>query len=202
LPPTTLQQLAQRAARGDEAAFELLHHRLVGGLVRYLQRRTGEPVRVVEELAQTTWVEVWRSLQAGRYDPGRAAFSTFLYAVGAKVVLRHRRRRGRRRGRSLEDLPEEHLAHPGEDLGDLLDLCDQIEALRRCLDGSCGCLAEDERRILGGIARGLPEREVARQVGVPPSTAHDRKRAAFRKLRDCLQRSGRLPPGTGHGRGE
>ncbi len=97
----TLQALALRAGQGDESAFAELHARLEGGLKRFFFQRTGGGGDLIEELAQRTWVEAWRSLKAQRYDGGRAAFSTYLYGIGYKLLLRHRSALGRLPGTSL-----------------------------------------------------------------------------------------------------
>src|SRR5262249_62173172 len=86
-----LAELAAAAMSGNEAAFEQIHRRLSGGLIRFfLTRARGRP-SVAEELAQTTWVHLWRSLRERRYDPSRAAISSFVYAICHNVCLQHRR---------------------------------------------------------------------------------------------------------------
>src|SRR5882672_7914335 len=87
-----LQHLAAQALAGDESAFETLYRRLHGGLHRFLLRRVAGSAEVAEELAQRAWVEVWRAFQEQRYDPTRAAVTTYVYAIGYKIWLQHCRR--------------------------------------------------------------------------------------------------------------
>src|SRR5690606_14994005 len=98
-----LADLGIAAAGGDRAAFELVHQRLGGGGRRLVLERTGGRADVAEELAQRTWVGVWQSINAGKYDPARAAISTFVYAVASKVWLQHLRGSARATG-SVEAL--------------------------------------------------------------------------------------------------
>src|SRR5215470_7244498 len=81
-PGAELPELAAAAMSGNEAAFEQIHRRLSGGLIRFFLTRTRGQASVAEELAQTTWVHLWRSLRDRRYDPARSAISTFVYAIG------------------------------------------------------------------------------------------------------------------------
>src|SRR5947207_2359154 len=92
---SSLQHLTLRAAGGDQAAFAALHQRLGGGLFRLFMDRTGGRSELADDFSQKTWVAVWQALIAGKYDPGRAAISTFIYAVGYRVWLQHMRTAGR-----------------------------------------------------------------------------------------------------------
>ena len=92
---SSLQHLTTRAAGGDEGAFAALHQRLGGGLFRLFLDRTGGRSELADDFSQKTWVAVWQALIAGKYDPARAAISTFVYAVGYRVWLQHMRSTGR-----------------------------------------------------------------------------------------------------------
>ncbi|MEE8141996.1 MAG: RNA polymerase sigma factor [Planctomycetota bacterium] len=184
----SLAVLAQRAQEGADVAFEELHHRLGGGLKKFLFQRTGAPEDVIEELAQRTWVEAWRALSARKYDPSRAAFSTFLYGIGYKLLLRHRTgiERSARVFCSLEESRFPALAEQA-DPGELLDFCALLEALRSCLDES---LDDEERQVVERCTSGATERSLAMFLQVAASTVHARKKAAYEKLRRCLAQKG------------
>lgn len=191
--PPSADALALRVLDGDELAFEQLHRRLGGGLRRFFQRRVRGQPDLVEELSQTTWVEVWRALHAGRYDPGRARISTFIYAVGYKMLLRHFRaaQRGPGGAQSVMDrdfVPTATAAAPD----DLLHSCELIDAVRDCLreTGTRHGLTDEERVIVAGVVSGDSERALAERLGIAPSTVNARKRSAFEKLRACLVRKG------------
>jgi RNA polymerase sigma factor (sigma-70 family) len=194
---TSLAALAERALAGDEPAFEELYRRLDGGLQRFLSRRGGTTGELVEELAQRTWVAVWGALHAGRYDPRRSAFSTFLYAVGYKVWLQHRRQ-ARTGPQPLDDVEGllDGLLHDLNDPADALDLGELLDAVRACIasHATAGALTADERAVLQGVTAGESERALAARLGVAASTINARKASIYGKLRECLARKGFGPP--------
>ena len=191
--PPTLDQLAKRARDGDERSFEELHRRLAGGLRRFLARRVGGSGQVLDELSQAAWVEVWRAIRDGRYDPERGRLSTFLYAVGYKMVLRHfrdlRRKREKREPMDGEGrIPPAVPDRPDE----LLAWCESIDALRDCLyDGDTpNRLTDEERAVVAGVVAGESERALGEQLGIAASTVNARKKSAFQKLRKGLAARG------------
>lgn len=191
--PPTVDTLALRAMDGDEAAFEELHRRLGGGLRGFFHRRIGGDNDLIEELSQNTWVEVWRTLRGRRYDPDRARITTFIYAIGYKMVLRHARAARRKRATGpLDDcdaLVETWLRELPEDL---LHCTELIDAVRDCLHrtGTPFSLTEEERAAVVGAAGDETERTLARRLGVAASTVNARKKTAYTKLRLCLARKG------------
>lgn len=183
-----LVTLAARAARGDDDAFENIYRRLDGGLRRFFVRRGVTGAELVEELAQRTWVEVWLALREGRYDATRAAVSTFVYAVGFKVWLQHRRR-ARQDGRQVEEnglgfaLAVSQFADPG----DALDLAERVERVRSVLRCGGAGLSDDELRLLRAVASGGSERALAQEFGVAASTINARKAIVLKKLRTHIE---------------
>lgn len=188
-----LAALADRAARGDDAAFEALHQRLDGGLRRFFGRRSGADPGTLDELASQTWTVVWQALRNGRYDPTRSAFTTYLYAVGYKIWLQHRRQRSRA-ALPLDGL-DEFVAGEDSSAGDpsgTIALAELIDAVRDCLDQATtrAALTLDERQIVEGVIRGATERELARTLNIAASTVNARKQSAYKKLAACLRRKG------------
>jgi RNA polymerase sigma factor (sigma-70 family) len=176
--------LSARAAAGDRAAFEALHRRFAGGLSRLFLARTGGRVEPAEDLSQRTWMACWRSLQAGRYDPSRAAFSTFLYAIGTNIWREHLRRHGR--APDIESHEDLSFIVGGDDPSAAQRLAELLEDLRACLRGEGESLSPEDRWILRAVSSGASDREMARDLGVAPSTMNARKRAALDRLRRWL----------------
>lgn len=186
----SLKQLAARALAGDDEAFEELHRRLGGGLRKFIARRVGDDEERVEELAQEAWVAAWQSLRRGSYDPEQAAFSTFLYAIGMKMVLRSRRSQARTSGwTSLDAALSELLPGPAEDPHAALELARRVDCLRRALADQT-LFSEEERRLLEGLAAGRTERELAVELNWAPSTAHTHKKRVLSRLRRHLESQG------------
>lgn len=199
--PDDSRRLAIDLARGERAAFETVYRRLSGWLRAELADRlasSGLDRAGAEELAQAAWAEVWRSVAAGRYDAQRAAVSTYIYAVALNVWRRHARDAARARSR-LDRAAEvaatraADAPNPANDPSDVAGLAETIDLVRRHAFG----LADDkgpgagseEAHVLRLLAEGLSDRELAQRLGVSPSTAHARKRAALDGLAASLRRA-------------
>jgi RNA polymerase sigma-70 factor (ECF subfamily) len=187
-----LTQLAERAQTGDRGAFERLVRRFDPGLKRILLRRGGGDATLADELAQETWVAVWTALSKQRYDPRKAAISTFIYAVAHKRWVQHLRRRGSRPvlgglDAALFDVPDDT-----ENPASLLHAAEKLDALRDCLHESDRALSlgQEERRVVIGLSSGETERSLSAEMGLAASTIHARKLSAYKKLRLCLAAKG------------
>jgi RNA polymerase sigma-70 factor (ECF subfamily) len=84
--------LLERAAAGDFEAFGAIFRRYQQVVYRFGRAMTGCPT-AAEDITQEVFVAVFADL--ARFDPGRAAFSTYLYGV-ARNLSRERLRRERR----------------------------------------------------------------------------------------------------------
>lgn len=155
---------------------------------------------MAEDLAQRTWASVWQAIDSGRYDPARAAITTFVYAVAQN----HWRQWSRGTVESRTTVTDAPDPIAGEDPAELVAEAELIDAVRRCVRGAApeSGLTEMDREVLNLIAggSGLTDRALAEQLAVSPSTAHARKRSALDGLRRYLHRiagEGR-PERTGH----
>lgn len=172
---------------GDAAAFEREHHRLAAWVRRSFHQRTGGRTDAVEELGQRTWLAVWEAVSTGRYDPSRAAMTTFVYAV-ATNIWRQWAKQQRRAGAIVAEGPEGEDDRAGE-AGDVLADAELIDAVRACVHGRVDAgLDSAEREVLRLVAAGETDRALAERLGVAASTAHARKKAAMEKLRGYLSR--------------
>jgi len=180
-----------------------LHRALSPGLTRHLAKALKEPADPpsdrVQELAQRTWIAFWQALRDGKYDPAKASLSTYLYAISHTMRLRLAREEGRQsRHDSTSDLDQS--AEPSPEPADLLELAAHIDRVRSLLSGQHGDLSPEERAALRGIGEEQTDRELARRLGISPSTAHARKKTALQRLADLLSRPigepRRAPPGA------
>lgn len=180
---------------GDEAAFESLHRRIGPGLRRMLaQRMPGGSDADLDDLCQRVWVAIWNALRSGTYQPERAAFTTFAYAVAYRTWLYHARQSAAHRQRFASVEVDESIAGPlagGEADADFARL---LEVLRAVLRGETAePLSADDRALLRAIAEGESDRAMAARLGLSPSTANARKQAALGKVRRLLSRLGFAP---------
>jgi RNA polymerase sigma-70 factor (ECF subfamily) len=129
-----------------------------------------------EDLTATTFERAMRN--AGRYDPRRAAMSTWLLAIAQNALIDHFRYAGRR--------PEEHgdvdfdaLPHPAFD--------EPREGLAPELEAALGGLDDRERQVValrfGGELRG---KEIASVTGLTEANVHQILSRSLRRLRRAM----------------
>jgi RNA polymerase sigma-70 factor (ECF subfamily) len=151
------QSLLERVRRGDAGGAEVLFERYAPALLRFADRMLSNR-ESAEEVTQEVFVKVIS--RAHQYD-GRAAVSSWLFAIAANAC-RDRRRRDRRAAvvplDSIADLPSR-----GEGIETRLASRERSAAVRRALEG----LSEEQREALV-LARyhGLPYAEIARVLGI------------------------------------
>lgn len=85
--------IIKQAREGDEDAFGQLVHTYHDRLMGLLMRVARDPV-LAQELAQQTWIKVWRNLPKFK---GRSSFFTWLYSIATRTALDHFRKVGRRK---------------------------------------------------------------------------------------------------------
>ena len=90
--------LMLRVKRGDRAAFEELVARYQQPVLSFIYRTLPDATEA-EDLAQGTFVQVWKS--AARYEPS-AKFSTWLFTIARNLCLNEFRRRSRHPAVSLD----------------------------------------------------------------------------------------------------
>ena len=87
-----IDDLSERAQRGDKAAFELLVAKYQRKLVRLLSRFIRDPTEV-EDVAQEAFIKAYRALPSFRGD---SAFYTWLYRIGINTAKNYLVAMGRR----------------------------------------------------------------------------------------------------------
>lgn len=184
--------LSRQIAAGDREAFERAHRILAAPLKQMLVRWSGGQRALAEELSASAWMQAWRAVCAHRYDPQRASFVTFVYAIAHRLWLRQRRQwavRQRIEQKLEQQRGTPRLEHP-DPAGDLHE-AELIDAVREALRTACdGWLEAQELRVLRGLCEGQSERALAAALGVAASTVHARKQSALRKLGTYLRRKG------------
>ena len=98
--------IIKRAGRGDEAAFESLVHQYHDRLMGLLMRTARDPL-LAQELAQQTWIKVWKNLPKFK---GQSSFFTWLYSIATRTALDHFRKV--KRQNEVEYLDEIEGAEP------------------------------------------------------------------------------------------
>lgn len=171
-----------RTPPGDQTLTDW-HARFARAVRRWFLDRSGGRHDAADDLSQRTWAALTATLARGGYDPSRSAPSTFVYAVMHNTWRQHAAALARD-ARAPALAPDAPL--PGEsdptDAAALAELVEQVRSLLTDPDR----LEPDTRHVLGLIASGVSDRALAERLGVSPSTAHDRKRAALQQMRLAL----------------
>ncbi|HEV2781041.1 MAG TPA: ECF RNA polymerase sigma factor SigK [Actinophytocola sp.] len=172
-------ELLQRVARGDEAAFERLYDLLIGPVFGLVRRVVRDPAQS-EEVVQEVMVELWRT--ATRYSPGKGSAMTWA------MTLAHRRAVDRVRSAQSATDREDRVARgaaarPFDEVAEQVTMRLEHEQVRRCLS----TLTDVQREsIMLAYYGGRTYREVGELLGTPLGTVKTRLRDGLIRLRDCL----------------
>ncbi|HEV2148639.1 MAG TPA: sigma-70 family RNA polymerase sigma factor [Longimicrobiaceae bacterium] len=179
--PADDRALVRGMAAGDEAALAALYDRWSTLVHSVAAQAVADPDDAAEVVGEVFW-QAWR--QAGRYQEGRGAVSTWLAMIARSRALD--RVRARRRVRETESpaAPGALLAVAAE--GDPLQGAESAER-RDLLAQALGALPSDQRESMElAYFRGMSQSEIAAHTGQPLGTIKTRVRLAARKLRDRL----------------
>lgn len=98
-------ELANRARKGDNAAFGVLVQRYQGPIYSFALHFFRAP-DMAEDVAQETFLRAYRFLHS--YDDSRR-FITWLYSIARNICIDRHRERVRKEGISLDDVPPNML---------------------------------------------------------------------------------------------
>ena len=169
-----------------DAALADLRGVLLRGLRRALSGRAGADDALIEDLAQEATLRVLGRLDGYR---GESRFTTWAVTVAVRVALTELRR-PRWRDVSLDRLAAEDRRDPPStapgppreaERREILDL------LRRTLEGG---LTERQRTALVGELRGMPQEEIARQLGIGRNALYKLGHDARKRLKERLVAAG------------
>ncbi len=174
--------LLQACARGDTAGLGVLFDRYHDDVRRFLSRLAGADAHQLEDLTQTTFLEV---LKAARGFRGHAAVKTWIFGIAANVVRHHVRAEARRRLFTSVFVREEPPAPAPVDavLSRRRHLQDAAQAVSR--------LPYDQRvAFVMCDVEGISGVDVATALGVPPGTVWRRLHEARKRLRADVDAAG------------
>lgn len=169
------RDIVQRAARGDQEAYEALV-RLASDRLYAIAYRILRDQYLAEDALQQTLVTIWNELPRLR-DPDR--FDAWSYRLIVRASTAEARRE--RRGQHVPLLPDDaDVSRAADDYRAVADR-DQLERGFRKL-------TPDQRAILVlQHFMGLPLAEIADVLGIPVGTAGSRLHYATRALRAAIE---------------
>ena len=172
--------LVQRLRAGDGEALSELFQRYSGMLLGLAQRILGNAAEA-EEVLQEVFLQIWG--QVSRYDPTRAALSTWVVMITrSRSIDRLRSRRVAERTATAAHQEKSHLHTSPRGTRDVL-----MEERRERLDREMAELPAEQRRVLEmAFFGGMTQSEIAEKTGTPLGTVKTRSLLAMKKLRKAL----------------
>jgi RNA polymerase sigma factor (sigma-70 family) len=165
------------AERRDHSAFARLFDRFATRIETYL-RRLGAERALAEDLTQEVMLVIWQ--QAWRYDPTRAAASTWIFTIARNRLidaLRRQRSEQKPDGDAIEVLA-----------GDDTEQSFYLTQLQRYLRHAVTLLPSEQNQLIEqGYFRDKTQATLADELDLPLGTVKSRQRLALGRLRRHLE---------------
>lgn len=172
---------ARLLARDEGALREAIT--AYGNLVHGMARRVlGEP-SLAEEVAQDTFLALWR--RPGAFDPERGSLLSFLLAVARNKAIDLVRKEESRRRRADALIAESKV--PGRTVGD--GEANRIDERNEVKEALAKLSNVQREAIVLAYFGGRTYREVAVELGIPEGTAKTRLRDGLSRLRELMSTS-------------
>jgi RNA polymerase sigma-70 factor (ECF subfamily) len=160
-------------------AFARLYDEHIGALFNYCLYRVGDPA-VAEDLTADIFERAWRARR--RYDPDRASFATWLFAIARRRVIDWQRRQGRRPTVNLD----EDLASPRPGPAVRAEQAEERRRLHRLIQN----LPEESQELIAlKFGAGMTNRRIAEIVGKSETAVGSALYRLVRKLRGQWEES-------------
>lgn len=173
-----LEPLMRKVALGDRDAFAAVFDALSGAVYGVALRVARDPA-LAEEIAQETFLDVWR--RATRYDPARASVRTWVTTIAHRRAVDVVRSSEAARRRDAQSIPEV-VSH--EEAAEKLIADEEQSQVRDCMDTLTDIQQESIRLA---YYSGYTYPEVATLLEKPLPTIKTRMRDGLIRLRDCLE---------------
>lgn len=171
-------ELAQKAAKGDIAAFEEIYwkyHRRVFGVCYQMTKSVTE----AEDATQKVFLQLFRKIDSFR---GESAFSTWLHRLTVNQVLMHFRIDKARKEQTTEDgemLETGHLHKTKQTVHRVIDRLELDKAIAKLPDGY-------RKVVILHDIQGFEHDEIAQILGCASGTSKSQLFKARQKLRKML----------------
>ena len=167
----TADALIQRIAVGDMSALESLYSAMYGEIFAYLRSMLGGDSHSAEDLAQDTFIRVYR------YAPKFAAMGqgrAWVYRIAGRLAFTHLSRNSSVSGELDANMPAN-------------DDVEESAVNSRAIAEAMAALSPEEKQVVSLHAvSGLTLREISEILGQPIGTVKWRHAEAVKKLRALL----------------
>lgn len=174
--------LVRAIAEKQEQALARLYDMYSGALFGCLLRILGQREEAEEVLLEVFW-QAWE--QADRYDPGRGAPFTWLFAIARSRALDRVRAR-RRQAATVGAAAMEQLRDPAQPENPEVHVL--FRELRGQVQAALARLPPEQREAIAlAYYEGLTQVEIAARTGTPLGTVKTRVRLGLLRLREMLK---------------
>ena len=174
----TDEELAARAAKGDQEAFAAIYKRWSTRVMRFAVARLRDR-EDAEDVAQEVFTALLKCLPSYR---GESRFGTWLLGIAFHVICRHQRRRSRAALVPLEEVENVAESHVPSAEGQL----DAARTLARCADLLAARTTAAQREIFWmHYGENRNTLEVAKRLRRSPETVRAQLCRARRALREA-----------------
>ena len=176
-------EFLHRLQAGDEAAFRDLLERWQRPVLNFVYRLTGDSA-AADDIAQETFVRVYRGVGAFRPDRGGGTFSTWLFQIARNAALDHLRHGRRHPAESLDPAAAETSGFLGT--APAANMAVMHRETGEEIAAAVQALPEDQRTAL--VLAEYEERSVAEIAAVMKCSAKSVEARLYR-ARQTLRRS-------------
>lgn len=160
--------------------FAELYRAHIGAVYNYCLFRVGNGA-VAEDLTADTFERAWRAHP--RYEPERAEFATWLFAIGRRVVADWERQRARRPLVTLEEQQPDSRPSPEAEV----EAAESAQQLRQLV---LGLPPQEQELIALKFGAGMSNRQIAALLGKGESAIGSALFRAMQKLRMQVRNTG------------
>ena len=173
--PSDAELILAALERDDRGAFSQLVQRHQSQVRTVLRRLTRGDAALADDLAQETFVLVWRNLKAFRFE---ARFSTWIYRIAFNAWQSHARRK-----REVPMEIDDDAPLPGSDaFEEMPDVASRVD-----LERAMTALSDGERAAIAACYYAdLSHEEAAAALGIPVGTVKTHVLRAKAKLKARL----------------
>lgn len=173
----SLEELAEKAAGGDTAAFGEIYRALLDPLYRYFYWNLSSPEEA-EDLTEEVFLRCLRHLSS--FNPAKASFKSWAFRIAHNLLVDHLRKKGR-----------EVVSEGREKAGEAPSVEEEAEAeeRRKAVREALRELPRRQRQVVTmKYFAGMSNAEVAEALGRSEGAVNALQHRALRKLGGILER--------------
>lgn len=178
----TDKKLVLRVREGDDRAFEILMKKYYPKILNHIQLKVGDDEELVLDIAHETILEIYKAFKTHFDSDKMTSVSSYIYGITKNMVKAYFRTQSK--FKIDRDTEIEYIMSEIEDDGRIKSL-----KLRSLIADAIYSLKKSHRNILYlRYFKGLTQREISEQTGVPREKVKDILHYSLKKIRKKIQK--------------